>query len=152
MVGNALTSEATQTATPIEATDASAECQIMYIQVRPAGAPKMRRCISHLRTIVAQHPDATVDIAGCAIEDHQIVATLAVNFGPRKLVSKPSPQAEAAFGLVSAIFTGMFDYLPQFSTAPSEAERDLALSLPSLTGPADAIVAPETEEAPAQAI
>ena len=105
--------------------------QYMFVQLRP-GTSLLRKCLAHLATTKNEHPDVVIDIDGYTREDHQVLLTLAVNLGPKDKIAKPSPEAVAGFHFVSAIFTGMFDYLPQYTDKPTALERARAAELPGL--------------------
>jgi hypothetical protein len=121
--------------------------QQMYVQLRP-GAQLFNKCIAHLERTVSQHPDVDVQIAGYAREDHQYLLTLSVNLGPRDQIAKFSPEAVAGYNFVAAVFTDMFDFLPQYTQEPSAIERANAEHISGLT----AAVAADANEAPRRAI
>jgi hypothetical protein len=55
--------------------------------------------------------------------------TVGVDLGPRTAVAKFSPQAQAAYAFVSAIFTSLYDHMPVYTAEPSGAERAAAAVL-----------------------
>ena len=55
--------------------------------------------------------------------------TVGVDLGPRTAVAKFSPQAQAAYAFVSAIFTSLYDHMPVYTAEPSRAERAAAAVL-----------------------
>ena len=55
--------------------------------------------------------------------------TVGIDLGPRAGVAKFSPQAQAAYAFVSAIFTTLYDHMPVYTAEPSGAERAAAAAL-----------------------
>jgi hypothetical protein len=55
--------------------------------------------------------------------------TVGVDLGPRTAVAKFSPQAQAAYAFVSAIFASLYDHMPVYTAEPSGAERAAAAVL-----------------------
>jgi hypothetical protein len=52
--------------------------------------------------------------------------TVGVDLGPRTAVAKFSPQAQAAYAFVSALFASLYDHMPVYTAEPSGAERAAA--------------------------
>lgn len=104
----------------------------MYVQLRP-GTQLFNKCVAHLERTVSQHPNVDVQIAGYSREDHQYLLTLAISLGPRDQIAKFSPEAVAAYNFVSAVFTEMFDFLPQYTQEPTAIERANAEHISALT-------------------
>ena len=55
--------------------------------------------------------------------------TVGVDLGPRTAVAKFSPQAQAAYAFVSALFSSLYDHMPVYTAEPSGAERAAAAVL-----------------------
>ena len=68
-------------------------------------------------------------VTGLSKDDRVVRVTVGVDLGPRTAVAKFSPQAQAAYAFVSAIFTSLYDHMPVYTAEPSRAERAAAAVL-----------------------
>ena len=68
-------------------------------------------------------------VTGLSKDDRVVRVTVGVDLGPRTAVAKFSPQAQAAYAFVSAIFTSLYDHMPVYTAEPSGAERAAAAVL-----------------------
>ena len=62
-------------------------------------------------------------------DDRVVRVTVGVDLGPRTAVAKFSPQAQAAYAFVSALFSSLYDHMPVYTAEPSGAERAAAATL-----------------------
>src|SRR3978361_1066401 len=110
------------------ATDLAYESVFVHVQLRPRRGAT-RKCLSALAALAAEHPEVSFGISGLSKDDRVVKVTVAVDLGPRTGVAKFSPQAQAAYAFVSAIFTTLFDHMPVYTAEPSGAERAAAAVL-----------------------
>ena len=68
-------------------------------------------------------------VTGLSKDDRVVRVTVGVDLGPRTAVAKFSPQAQAAYAFVSAIFATLYDHMPVYTAEPSGAERAAAARL-----------------------
>ena len=68
-------------------------------------------------------------MTGLSKDDRVVRVTVGVDLGPRTAVAKFSPQAQAAYAFVSAIFASLYDHMPVYTAEPSGAERAAAAVL-----------------------
>ena len=68
-------------------------------------------------------------VTGLSKDDRVVRVTVGVDLGPRTAVAKFSPQAQAAYAFVSAVFTSLYDHMPVYTAEPSGAERAAAAVL-----------------------
>lgn len=114
----------------ITASDAGAETDsvVMHVQLRPRRGAS-RRCLAALAALAAEHPSVAVSVSGLSKDDRVVRITVGVELGPRAGVAKFSPQAQAAYAFVSALFTSLYDHMPVYTAEPSGAERAAAVAL-----------------------
>jgi hypothetical protein len=62
-------------------------------------------------------------------DDRVVRLTVGVELGPRAAIAKFSPQAQAAYAFVSALFTSLYDFMPVYTAEPSAEERTAAAAL-----------------------
>lgn len=110
------------------ATELTDESVVVHVQLRPRRGAT-RKCLAALAALAAEHPEVAFGISGLSKDDRVVKVTVAVDLGPRAAVAKFSPQAQAAYAFVSAIFATLFDHMPVYTAEPSGAERAAAAVL-----------------------
>jgi hypothetical protein len=101
---------------------------VVHVQLRPRRGAT-RKCLTALAALAAEHPEVAFGISGLSKDDRVVKVTVAVDLGPRAGVAKFSPQAQAAYAFVSAVFASLFDHMPVYTAEPSGAERAAAAVL-----------------------
>jgi hypothetical protein len=101
------------------------ESVVVHVQLRPRRGAT-RKCFAALAALAAQHPEASFTVTGLSKDDRVVRVTVGVDLGPRAGVAKFSPQAQAAYAFVSALFTSLYDHMPVYTAEPSGAERAAA--------------------------
>ncbi len=138
------------------------ESVVVHVQLRPRRGAT-RKCFAALAALAAEHDDVSFAVTGLSKDDRVVRVTVGVDLGPRTAVAKFSPQAQAAYAFVSAIFAVLYDHMPVYTAEPSAAERaaaavlleqaangasaaDVLEGIPSTAGPAaeGAVPAPRT--------
>ncbi|MGY2082628.1 hypothetical protein [Blastococcus sp. SYSU DS0539] len=136
------------------------ESVVVHVQLRPRRGAT-RKCLAALATLAAEHEDVVFAVTGLSKDDRVVRVTVGVDLGPRTAVARFSPQAQAAYAFVSALFTSLYDHMPVYTAEPSGAERAAATALlehaaggtaraDALAG--DAVDAPARSSAPASPI
>jgi hypothetical protein len=137
------------TATGIHAGDLGTESDtvVVHVQLRPRRG-STRRCLAALAELAGVHPDVSFDLTGLSKDDRVVRVTVGVELGSRAAVARFSPEAQAAYAFVSAMFTTLYDHMPVYTVEPSGAERAAAADLVARleSGP----VAPVAVPAPRQ--
>jgi hypothetical protein len=104
------------------------ESVVVHVQLRPRrGATK--KCLAALAALAAEHDEVSFAVSGLSKDDRIVRVTVGIDLGPRARVAKFSPQAQAAYAFVSAIFTTLYDHMPVYTAEPSGAERAAAAAL-----------------------
>ena len=104
------------------------ESVVVHVQLRPRrGATK--KCLAALAALAADHEQVSFAVSGLSKDDRVVRVTVGIDLGPRAGVAKFSPQAQAAYAFVSAIFTTLYDHMPVYTAEPSGAERAAASAL-----------------------
>jgi hypothetical protein len=101
------------------------ESVVVHVQLRPRRGAT-RKCLAALAALAAEHPEASFGVTGLGKDDRVVRVTVGVDLGPRAGVAKFSPQAQAAYAFVSALFTALYDHMPIYTAEPSGAERAAA--------------------------
>src|SRR3982751_745281 len=104
------------------------ESVVVHIQLRPRRGAT-RKCLAALAALAAEHEAVSFAVAGLSKDDRVVKVTVGVDLGPRTAVAKFSPQAQAAYAFVSAIFASLYDHMPVYTAEPSGAERAAAAVL-----------------------
>ncbi|MGY2002218.1 hypothetical protein [Blastococcus sp. SYSU DS1024] len=104
------------------------ESVVVHVQLRPRRGAT-RKCLAALAALAAEHEGVVVAVTGLSKDDRVVRVTVGVDLGPRAAVAKFSPQAQAAYAFVSAVFTSLYDHMPVYTAEPSGAERAAATSL-----------------------
>ena len=104
------------------------ESVVVHVQLRPRRGAT-RKCLAALAVLAAEHPEASFEVTGLSKDDRVVRVTVGVDLGPRAGVAKFSPQAQAAYAFVSALFTSLYDHMPVYTAEPSGAERAAAAVL-----------------------
>ena len=107
---------------------AEPETVVVHVQLRPRRGAT-RKCLAALATLAAEHDEVSFAVTGLSKDDRVVRVTVGVDLGPRTVVAKFSPQAQAAYAFVSAIFTSLYDHMPVYTAEPSRAERAAAAVL-----------------------
>src|SRR5438309_4530499 len=109
-------------------TELTDEAVVVHVQLRPRRGAT-RKCLTALAALAAEHPEVAFGISGLSKDDRVVRVTVGVDLGPRAGVAKFSPQAQAAYAFVSALFTALYDHMPVYTAEPSAAERAAAATL-----------------------
>jgi hypothetical protein len=101
------------------------ESVVVHVQLRPRRGAT-RKCLTALATLAAEHPEVSFAVTGLSKDDRVVRVTVGVDLGPRTAVARFSPQAQAAYAFVSALFASLYDHMPVYTAEPSGAERAAA--------------------------
>jgi hypothetical protein len=104
------------------------ESVVVHVQLRPRRGAT-RKCLTALATLAAEHDEVSFAVTGLSKDDRVVRVTVGIDLGPRAAVAKFSPQAQAAYAFVSAIFASLYDHMPVYTAEPSGAERAAAAAL-----------------------
>src|SRR4051794_23862879 len=104
------------------------ETVVVHVQLRPRRGAT-RRCLSALAALAAEHETVSFAVSGVSKDDRVVRLTVGIELGPRVAIAKFSPQAQAAYAFVSAIFTSLYDHMPVSPAEPSAEERTAAATL-----------------------
>jgi hypothetical protein len=104
------------------------ESVVVHVQLRPRRGAT-RKCLAALAALAAEHDEVSFAVTGLSKDDRVVRVTVGVDLGPRTGVAKFSPQAQAAYAFVSAVFTALYDHMPVYTAEPSGAERAAAAVL-----------------------
>jgi hypothetical protein len=107
------------------AVDGEPESVVVHVQLRPRRGAT-RKCFAALAALAAEHDQVSFSVTGLSKDDRVVRVTVGVDLGPRAGVAKFSPQAQAAYAFVSALFTTLYDHMPVYTAEPSGAERSAA--------------------------
>lgn len=107
---------------------AEQESVVVHVQLRPRRGAT-RKCLAALASLAAEHDEVAFTVSGLSKDDRIVRVTVGVDLGPRTAVAKFSPQAQAAYAFVSAVFTALYDHMPVYVAEPSQAERAAAAVL-----------------------
>jgi hypothetical protein len=111
-----------------QAYPAEPETVVVHVQLRPRRGAT-RKCLAALANLAAEHPEVGFAVTGLSKDDRVVRVTVGVDLGPRTAVAKFSPQAQAAYAFVSAMFTSLYDHMPVYTAEPGPAERAAAAVL-----------------------
>ncbi len=101
---------------------------VVHVQLRPRRGAT-RRCLAALAALAAQHESVSFAVSGLSKDDRVVRITVGVELGPRVGVARFSPQAQAAYAFVSALFSALYDHMPVYTAEPSGSERAAAATL-----------------------
>jgi hypothetical protein len=104
------------------------ESVVVHVQLRPRRGAT-RKCLAALAALATEHDEVSFAVTGLSKDDRVVRITVGVDLGPRTAVAKFSPQAQAAYAFVSAIFSSLYDHMPVYTAEPSGAERAAAAVL-----------------------
>ena len=104
------------------------ESVVVHVQLRPRRGAT-RKCLAALAALAAEHDEVSFAVTGLSKDDRVVRITVGVDLGPRTAVAKFSPQAQAAYAFVSALFASLYDHMPVYTAEPSGAERAAAAVL-----------------------
>ena len=107
---------------------AEPESVVVHVQLRPRRGAT-RKCLAALASLAAEHDEVSFAVSGLSKDDRIVRVTVGIDLGPRAGVAKFSPQAQAAYAFVSAIFATLYDHMPVYTAEPSGAERAAATVL-----------------------
>ena len=122
------------------------ETVVVHVQLRPRRGAT-RKCLAALATLAAEHETVAFAISGVSKDDRVVRLTVGVELGPRAAIAKFSPQAQAAYAFVSALFTALYDHMPVYTAEPNAEERTAAAALVECVArgaAVDAVPAPRT--------
>src|SRR5690349_20953661 len=105
-----------------------ADTVVVHVQLRPRRGAT-RKCLAALAALAAEHPAVGFAVTGLSKDDRVVRITVGVELGPRLGVARFSPQAQAAYAFVGAMFTSLYDHMPVYTAEPSGAERAAAATL-----------------------
>lgn len=109
-------------------TAADTDSVVVHVQLRPRRGAT-RKCLAALAALAAEHESVAFAVSGLSKDDRVVRVTVGVDLGPRTGVAKFSPQAQAAYAFVSAMFTSLYDHMPVYTAEPSAEERAAASTL-----------------------
>ena len=101
---------------------------VVHVQLRPRRGAT-RRCLAALAALATEHEQVSFAVSGLSKDDRVVRITVGVELGPRAGVARFSPQAQAAYAFVSAVFATLYDHMPVYTAEPSGAERAAAAQL-----------------------
>jgi hypothetical protein len=101
---------------------------VVHVQLRPRRG-STRRCLAALAELAGEHPEVSFALTGLSKDDRTVRVTVGVELGPRAAVARFSPQAQAAYAFVSALFTTLYDHMPVYAVEPAGADRAAAADL-----------------------
>jgi hypothetical protein len=104
------------------------ETVVVHVQLRPRRGAT-RKCLAALAALAAEHETVAFALSGVSKDDRVVRLTVGVELGPRVAIAKFSPQAQAAYAFVSALFTALYDHMPVYTAEPSAEERTAAAAL-----------------------
>src|SRR5919206_2051801 len=104
------------------------ESVVVHVQLRPRRGAT-RKCLAALAALASEHDSVSFAVTGLSKDERVVRVTVGVDLGPRAGIAKFSPQAQAAYAFVSAIFTTLYDHMPVYTAEPSSAERAAAAAL-----------------------
>jgi hypothetical protein len=104
------------------------ESVVVHVQLRPRRGAT-RKCLAALASLAAEHDEVSIAVTGLSKDDRVVRVTVGIDLGPRTAVAKFSPQAQAAYAFVSALFATLYDHMPVYTAEPSGAERAAAADL-----------------------
>src|SRR6187551_3379027 len=119
------------------------ETVVVHVQLRPRRGAT-RKCLAALAALAVEHPEASFAVTGLSKDDRVVRVTVGIDLGPRAGVAKFSPQAQAAYAFVSALFSSLYDHMPVYTAEPSRAERAAAAVL--MEQAADGVLAADVLE------
>ncbi|NEK57846.1 hypothetical protein GCU56_08175 [Geodermatophilus sabuli] len=124
---------------------------VVHVQLRPRRG-STRRCLAALADLAGEHPEVSFAVTGLSKDDRVVRVTVGVELGPRDAVARFSPQAQAAYAFVSAVFTSLYDHMPVYAVEPSGAERTAAADLMTrlVPGSAGDVVPAPRQPSPAE--
>lgn len=111
------------------AIDSDADNQEIYVLLRPGSQLFAKFFAAFQKAVGDLHSGDIVKVAGFARDEHQFRVTVVVNLGPKAEVAAPSDMAVRGFNVLNHVFGQLSDYLPQYTFAPSEDEREQAEEL-----------------------
>jgi hypothetical protein len=121
------------------------ESVVVHVQLRPRrGATK--KCLAALAALATEHEQVSFAVSGLSKDDRVVRVTVGIDLGPGAGVAKFSPQAQAAYAFVSAVFTTLYDHMPVYTAEPSGAERAAAAALLEHAAAGGALRAGATED------
>ena len=123
------------------------ESVVVHVQLRPRRGAT-RKCLAALAALAAEHDEVSFAVTGLSKDERIVRVTVGVDLGPRTAVAKFSPQAQAAYAFVSAMFASLYDHMPVYTAEPSDSERAAAATLLEAVaaGSASATDLPDTGE------
>ena len=101
---------------------------VVHVQLRPRRGAT-RRCLAALAALAAEHESVSFAVTGLSKDDRVVRITVGVELGPRAGVARFSPQAQAAYAFVSALFSALYDHMPVYTAEPGGSERAAAATL-----------------------
>ena len=101
---------------------------VVHVQLRPRRGAT-RRCLAALAALAAEHESVSFAVSGLSKDDRVVRITVGVELGPRAGVARFSPQAQAAYAFVSALFSALYEHMPVYTAEPSVSERAAAATL-----------------------
>src|SRR4051812_34682230 len=104
------------------------ESVVVHVQLRPRRGAT-RKCLAALAALAADHDQVSFAVTGLSRDDRVVRIPVGVDLGPRTAVAKFSPQAQAAYAFVSAVFAPLYDHMPVYTAEPGRAERAAAAVL-----------------------
>src|SRR5215213_2147681 len=101
---------------------------VVHVQLRPRRGAT-RKCLAALAALATEHDQVSFAVTGLSKDDRVVRVTVGVDLGARTAVAKFSPQAQAAYAFVSAIFASLYDHMPVYTAEPNGVERAAAAKL-----------------------
>jgi hypothetical protein len=132
------------------AADRDGDTVVVHVQLRPRRGAT-RRCLAALANLAAEHESVSFAVSGLSKDDRVVRITVGIELGPRAGVARFSPQAQAAYAFVSALFASLYDHMPVYTAEPSASERAAAATLLEAIAGGAASAAELPDTAPASA-
>lgn len=131
------TTESGDRVAAVAGSGAELDTVVVHVQLRPRRG-STRRCLAALAELGGAHPAVSFTLTGLSKDDRVARVTVGVELGPRAAVARFSPEAQAAYAFVSAMFTTLYDHMPVYTVQPGPAERAAAADVLARLGAAPA--------------
>ncbi|MQA34564.1 hypothetical protein [Modestobacter roseus] len=120
LLADSTLADGTADSTPVDA--GWSDTVVVHVQLRPRRSAT-RRCLAALTALAARHESVAFALTGLSGDARAVRVTVGVELGPRDQIARFSPEAQAAYAFVDALFTDLYDFMPVYVGEPNEAER-----------------------------